>query len=140
MSSKRQRQFVEKAVNCARMSPVECAKHGAVVVNGKRILTAGMNRYDASKYKSNDSKLYFTDNVKYLQAHRNNKKVRSFTIHAEVDALVRLYRTYPKRVLIKMQLQMYVVRYQGSHLGYSHPCKHCQRFLKQFTRLTVFYS
>jgi hypothetical protein len=39
-----------------------------------------------------------------------------------------------------MDLQMYVVRYQGNRLGDSHPCKQCQSFLRQFTGLKVFYS
>lgn len=140
MSSKRQRGFVETATDCARRSSVECSKHGAVLVNKSRVLAVGMNRYDTSKYRSKDSKMYFTDNQRYVERHHMNIHFRAFTIHAEVDALVRLLRTHPKNVVKKMDLQMYVVRYQGNRLGDSHPCKQCQRFLKQFTGLKVFYS
>ena len=140
MPSKKQRQFLEEATTCARLSPVECAKHGAVVVRGGRVLTVGMNRYDASKYRSKDSKMYFTNNQLYLRTHDVNLQFHTFTIHAEIDALVRLYRQHPKNVVKKMDLQMYVVRYQSAGLGYSLPCKHCQKFLKQFPFLTVFYS
>jgi deoxycytidylate deaminase len=132
--------YIDTARKHAQRSQVECSKHCAVVVLNSKIVSVGINRYDVSRYQSKDSKMYFRDYKNYISNHHMNPHYHSFTVHAEVDAVVKMLKTWPKELLAKMPLKMYVIRVQNGSLSYSYPCLKCQNFLRQFAQMTIYFS
>jgi deoxycytidylate deaminase len=80
--SKRQKIICDIAEELAKKSDIEKSKHGAVIVNGKKIIGMGYNRYCKNK--------------------------KCYTDHAEVDAIINAIKNYGKESLYNSEL--YVVR------------------------------
>lgn len=140
-ANKREQYYLEISKNIASKSNVECAKHSALLIFNDKIISIGVNKYILSKFNSWHSNLYFRNNQEYKKKYKINKNFDSFTIHAEVDVFKNVYNKYPKNLLKKMDLVLYVVRFQNnSDLGFSKPCEKCQRFLKQFKNLKIYFS
>lgn len=98
--------FVKKAVQAAARSSLKVHRHGCVIVKDGVIVSGGYN---------------------YHTKHVNNR----FTIHAEMDALVRL-----KKSIRPQDCDMYVVRIgrdsiHNPPLKYSRPCADCMRALQK---------
>lgn len=128
--------FVEKSVTYAERSNVQCAKHAALLVHQGNIISVGINRY---KIHLNSNEVY-NNYHHYIKKKNLNLNFPHFTIHAEVDAFINIYKVYPKKILKKMNLSLYVVRLQNKNLALSLPCPTCQKFLKQFPNLKIYYS
>jgi deoxycytidylate deaminase len=80
--SKRQEMICNIAEELAKKSDMEKSKHGAVIVNGKKIIGMGYNRYCKNK--------------------------KCYSDHAEVDAILNAIKNYGKESLYNSEL--YVVR------------------------------
>jgi deoxycytidylate deaminase len=80
--SKKQQMICDLAQELAKKSDMEKSKHGAVIVNGKKIIGMGYNRYCQNK--------------------------KCYTIHAEVDAILNAIKKYGKESLYNSEL--YVIR------------------------------
>jgi deoxycytidylate deaminase len=133
--------YLEISKNIASKSNVECAKHSAILVYNDKIISVGINKYILSKFNSWHSNLYFRNNLEYKKKFKINRNFDAFTIHAEIDVFKNVYSKYPKNILIHMDLVLYVVRFQNNcGLGLSKPCEKCQKFLKQFKNLKIYFS
>jgi len=80
--TKKQEMICNIAEELAKKSDMEKSKHGAVIVNGKKILGMGYNRYCKNK--------------------------KCYSDHAEVDAILDAIKNYGKESLYNSEL--YVVR------------------------------
>lgn len=117
--SKKQQDICDIARDLAKKSDMEKSKHGAVIVNGKKIIGMGYNRYC------------------------NNKTC--YTTHAEVDAILDAVNTYGKEVLSNSEL--YVIRICNKEknlsrprLKLSKPCEACTNFIVKNKIKMVYYS
>jgi deoxycytidylate deaminase len=135
-SCKKNDWFVQKSITYAERSNVQCAKHAALLVYQGNIISVGINRY---KIHLNSNEVY-NNYHEYIKKKNLNLNFPHFTIHAEVDAFIKIYKIYPKKILKKMNLSLYVVRLQNKCLALSLPCPTCQKFLKQFPNLKIYYS
>lgn len=81
-------------------------KHSAAVIHNDKILSCG-----------------------------NNFKVKQSSIHAEIDAFIKLQkRKYT------FGLDIIVIRFGNNNLKYSRPCDHCIDFLKKKGFRKIYYS
>lgn len=111
----KQEMFLQKAANIAMRSPVRHHRHGCIVVKDGEIISEGFN--------------YHTNHLEH-----------KFTVHAEIDALVRL----PKNKKIMSECELYVVRIgtdgMGNPLKYSRPCPDCTRAILKSGIKKVYFS
>lgn len=107
--------FLEKAASIAARSPVKNHRHGCIIVKDGEIVAEGFN--------------YHTNHFEH-----------KFTIHAEVDALLKLKKN--KKILSECEL--YVVRIgtdlMGRPLKYSRPCPDCTRAILKAGVKRVYFS
>ena len=139
-ANKTQQYYLQMSKKIADQSHVECAKHSAILVYNNEIIGVGVNKYILSKFNSRHSHLYFTNNKEYKNKYKINSNFDSFTIHAEIDVFINVYQKIPKSILKTLPLSLYVVRSQDNCLSLSKPCDKCQKFLKQFKNLKIFFS
>lgn len=139
-ANKKHHYYLQVSKHFADQSSVECAKHSALLVHDNQIIAIGINRYILSKFNSANSHLYFKNNIEYKSKYKVNKHFDAFTIHAEIDVFVKAYSRIPKHILKNMPLSLYVVRSQNNDLTLSKPCDRCQKFLKQFKNLKIYFS
>lgn len=111
----KQESFLRRAAVVAARSPVRNHRHGCIIVKDGEILAEGYNNYTQ---------------------HFEHK----FTIHAEVDALMKLKKH--KKMLLECEL--YVVRIgtdlMGRPLKYSRPCQDCTRAILNYGIKKVYFS
>lgn len=107
--------FLEKAAYIATHSNVKCQRHGCVIVKDGEIVAEGFNQH-----------------TKHFE--------HKFTIHAEIDALLKLKKN--KKILNECEL--YVVRIgtdsMGRPLKYSRPCEDCTKAILKSGIRRVYYS
>lgn len=65
----------------------------------------------------------------------NNFRLKESSIHAEVDAFIKLQR---KKFICG--LDIIVIRFSNNNLKYSRPCNHCIEFLKKKGFRKIYYS
>jgi deoxycytidylate deaminase len=138
--NKKNQYYLQICKKFAEQSNVECAKHSALLIYDEQILSVGVNRYILSKFNSRHSHLYFTNNREYKNKYKINSNFDAFTIHAEIDVFIKAYTKIPKNILKQLPLTLYVVRSQNHCLTLSKPCDKCQKFLKQFKYLKIYFS
>lgn len=95
----------------------ECSyKHAALLLHNNKIVSIGYNRH---------------------VCHEKDVQKR-WTIHAEVDCLVKL----PRRLRSKCkEMKMYVIRVdKDGHLRLSEPCFKCTELIQKYTVKNVYYS
>lgn len=139
-ANKKNQYYLQICKKFAEQSNVECAKHSALLIYDDQILSVGVNRYILSKFNSRHSHLYFTNNREYKNKYKINSNFDAFTIHAEIDVFIKAYTKIPKSILKQLDLTLYVVRSQNHCLTLSKPCDKCQKFLKQFKYLKIYFS
>jgi deoxycytidylate deaminase len=122
--SKKQKDYCDIARDLAKKSDMEKSKHGAVIVNGKKIIGMGYNRYC---------------NINNC----NNKNC--YTTHAEVDAILNAVTTNGKQSLKNSEL--YVIRISNREINLSRPslklskpCEACSDFIVKNKIKMVYYS
>jgi deoxycytidylate deaminase len=110
--------YMQKAANAASHSNIHNHRHGCVIVNRRtsEIVAEGFNHY--------------SEHLHHL-----------FSIHAEVDALLKIKR-YPKHLV--HELDLYVVRIgtdrMGNPLKYSKPCTSCTQAIMKTGIRKVYFS
>lgn len=107
--------YLEKAARLASKSTMT-HKHGCVLVNEEdgTIVSQGYNRNTT------------------IMCH-------TFSIHAEVDALMKLKKKVNKSILPKCV--MYIVRIGPTHeFKYSKPCENCKKAILKYGIKNVYYS
>jgi deoxycytidylate deaminase len=107
--------YIEKAAKLALKSTM-AHKHGCVLVNDDdgMIVSQGYNRSTTIMY-------------------------HTYSIHAEVDTLMKLKKKANKAILPKCI--MYVVRIgPQQELKYSKPCENCQKAILKYGIKSVYYS
>lgn len=111
----KQKLFLKKAANFATKSNVRSNRHGCVIVKDNEIISEGYNHY-----------------TNYLN--------HEFTIHAEVDAIIKLKKMNKNLV----GCELYVVRIgtdnMGNPLKYSRPCIKCTNEIIKTGIRKVYFS
>lgn len=112
----KQYSFLRRAMNLAQKSTCEQQRHGCVIVKDDEIIAEGFN-------------------------HKDIHLSHSFSIHAEVSALLKLGKKNRK---FMSQCDLYVVRIgrdsMGNPLKYSKPCQDCMKAIQKAGVRKVFYS
>jgi deoxycytidylate deaminase len=110
----KQEKFLRRAADSAIRSNVKSHRHGCVIVKDGEIVAEGFN-------------------------HHTNHFEHTFTIHAEVDALIKL-----KRIKNITGCELYVVRIgtdnMGNPLKYSKPCVNCTKAILKAGIKKVYFS
>lgn len=104
----------EKLITTAQKSEYKEQKHGAILVKGREIVASGYSRMSRKLYQG----------------------IRSWTTHAEVDALLRGLDRYGN---LKGDM-LVVARYKSYGFTYSRPCEECRTFIKKKGIKKVLYS
>jgi deoxycytidylate deaminase len=132
--SKKQEIICDLARELAQKSDMNKSKHGAVVVNGKKIIGMGYNRYCQNK--------------------------NCYTIHAEVDAIKDALNNYGKNYVNNAQLYViriskedinptnrkvrkidpYINNISRTNFRLSKPCLECTNFIIKHNISMVYYS
>jgi deoxycytidylate deaminase len=111
----KQEYFLQRAANIAIRSNVRHHRHGCVIVRDGEVVSEGYN-------------------------HHTSHYEHKFTVHAEVDALLKLKKN--KKFLSECEL--YVVRIgtdlMGNPLKYSRPCCDCTRAILKAGIKKVYFS
>lgn len=106
-------------------------KLGAVIFNNKKILTAGANTNKTcpSQFKYNHFRHF--DNTDYREVNA--------CCHAEMAALVRLRRLYPRINPSSLSIFVYRENAQGEY-AMAKPCRGCEQALKDFGIRKIYYT
>lgn len=114
-STEKQGLFLRRAANIAARSPVRCHRHGCIIVKDGEVVAEGYN-------------------------HHAIQFEHKFTVHAEIDALMKL----KKNRKILSECELYVVRIGTDHMGrplkYSKPCSDCTRAILKAGIKRVYFS
>jgi deoxycytidylate deaminase len=118
---KKQRKYIESAIEKAKQSPMN-HKHGAVIIYRGKIIASGYN---------------------YLQQN----KTYSYSIHAEVAAIKDFNKKFKKNINKQQILNesvLYVGRVGRESMDFptkmSKPCKNCQKSMDKVGLKTVFWT
>jgi deoxycytidylate deaminase len=114
--NEKQELFLKRAANIAARSPVRCHRHGCIIVNKDNEVVAEGYNHHAIQFE------------------------HKFTVHAEIDALMKMKKN--KRII--SECAMYVVRIGTDHMGkplkYSRPCADCTRAILKSGIKRVYFS
>jgi pentapeptide MXKDX repeat protein len=100
--SKKQKNICDAAKELAKKSDMEKSQHGAIIVNGSKILGEGFNHH-----------------------YNDNNKKKCYSCHAEVVAIVDAIKKYGKESLYNSEL--YVIRIsKGNNIAKQHNKKYRQ--------------
>ena len=116
MISKRELNFIHRAMSVAKNSPCY-NQHGCVLVRNGKIMSQGYNHYEVSKHSLSTN-----------------------TTHAEIDALIKYFKSIntnqkfvKKRDIEKKnsnKVTIYIIKIKNNQLSNSAPCYMCAKFLK----------
>lgn len=120
--TKKDIKFAEMALYYAKLSNMK-EKHGCVLVMNGNIKSHGIN----------SDRVQSSDKLGLLRG--------TFSTHAEIDAIKKIYKPYEKDYKTFKKSSLYVVRVIKSDiLTESAPCERCTRFLKMLNIKYIIHS